>query len=396
MSHKTENCCFCVWSRRIPAWTPLVSRVGAFVFTLNKCNDRLRFWLLKLELELKVMWPGRGSWWSQVRWGGGSYLFSPFYSMHICILFISLFSDWNLQWICLNSCMMLQTEPLKPTFSMHPPTVVWPLLLFLFFVCLFWTFPSCSSPRPSATLHTLFCVSFPGGARRPSILLLWSLFMISVTPSLLVLLPANLSERCSGPGCDPERIQRRPRWTWTHPGGEQFPSLDHKDQRWLIKDAVHQFDWILENVFCLILLWVFFTLRLYAWLLQRRVFLPGKSQFLFADVKLSKRGGKYENDQRFQGTAGNILGFVLSSVRHNVAYSEGHNCMNFFAVLSVAGPLRVPAFLLHTLEAFWRPIGFSTRLMVRMCVGQNRRCRPARVSLEDRPSELSLCSLVSK
>lgn len=48
--------------------------------------------------------------------------------------------------------------------------------------------------------------------------------------------------------------------------------------------------------------------------MQRHVFLSGKCQLLFADVKLSKRGGKYENDQRFQGAAENIFFFLRLSL----------------------------------------------------------------------------------
>lgn len=108
---------------------------------------------------------------------------------------------------------------------------------------------------------------------------LWSQSLRLFSSSSLL----TLSERCSGPGCDPERIQRRPRRTLIHPGGEQFPSLVRKDQRWLIKDAVHQFDWIWRMFFVWFYCY-FFTLRLYAWLLQRHVFLPGKSQILFAEA----------------------------------------------------------------------------------------------------------------
>lgn len=120
------------------------------------------------------------------------------------------------------------------------------------FVC-FMTLPSCLSPQPSATLHTLFCVSFSGGARRPSMLLLWSFFMISVTPSLLVLLPANLLERCSGPGCDPEETQMNvnpPWWRTVSVSGPQRPALAYKRRStsvWL--------DWMF---FCLILLLFFY------------------------------------------------------------------------------------------------------------------------------------------
>lgn len=66
-------------------------------------------------------------------------------------------------------------------------------------------------------------------------------------------------------------------------------------------------------------------------------------------MKFSKRGGKYENDQRFQATAGNILVFVfIVCMTQGCARSTEQLLL---AVLSVAGSLRVSAFYMS--ETQW-------------------------------------------
>lgn len=80
-------------------------------------------------------------------------------------------------------------------------------------------------------------------------------------------------------------------------------------------------------------------------------------------MEFSKASGKYENDQHFQGTAGNILGFVLSPIWRKIAQDQLNN---FLAVLSVAGRLHVSAFYMSETQSGSAPDKHLQCVLARM------------------------------
>lgn len=183
---------------------------------------------------------------------------------------------------------MLQTEPNLLYAPTHRRVAA--LCFCLLRVCR-RAFPSCLSLR-------LFTPSFvfPSLAEPVS-----AAFLISASSRLFPSSSLLASRRAAagravtqrGPRGDPD--EREPALV-----ENSFLLWATRDQRWLVKDAMHQFDWIwrmffdlIDLILLLLFLFCFFALRLHARLLLPHVVLPGKSQFLF-DMTCEARQEEWE------------------------------------------------------------------------------------------------------